>query len=81
MSETPDQILRHELAEAVGAEAADRALAEDDRAPARHGGLVATLWSNRLLIAVLLVVAIIVGAFLSVLTGSWFLMGWPPTRS
>lgn len=68
--------MQRELEDVVGPEAAQRALDEDEReAPRERQTLLAAAWSSRLLIGLLLVVALVVGAFLSVLTGSWWLMG------
>ena len=67
--------MQSELEEVVGPEAAERALDEDEReGPPQRQTLLAVAWSSRLLIGLLLVAALVVGAFLSVLTGSWWLM-------
>jgi membrane protein implicated in regulation of membrane protease activity len=75
MPENVNDILERELVEAVGPEAAQRALAEEATSPPpQRQTLLGAAWSSRLLIGLLLVVALVVGAFLSVLSGSWWLM-------
>jgi hypothetical protein len=75
MEPSAKQIMERELAEVVGPDAAHRTL-ETDRAepvPERQT-LLGAAWSSRLLIGLLLVAALVVGAFLSLLTGSWWLL-------
>ena len=67
--------MREELEDVVGTERAERALEASDRQPApERPSLLSAAWSSRLLIGLLLVVALVVGAFLSLLTGSWWLL-------
>jgi hypothetical protein len=75
MERSAREILQRELEEVVGPEAAQRALDEDERdAPRQRQTVLAAAWSSRLLIGLLLMVALVVGAFLSILTGSWWLL-------
>ena len=75
MEESARQIMREELEDVVGTERAERALEASDRQPApERPSLLSAAWSSRLLIGLLLVVALVVGAFLSLLTGSWWLL-------
>ena len=75
MARDAQEILAAELEDAVGPEAARRALqAGGGHAPRTPRPILAAAWSSRLLIGVLLVAAVVVGAFLSVLTGSWWLL-------
>jgi hypothetical protein len=76
LSPTANRLLDEELREIAGddrpIEHADRAAA--DR-PARHGGgWAATLSDNRIPIAVTFVLAVVVGAIVSLVTGSWWLL-------
>jgi hypothetical protein len=75
MEQTAKQIMEHELSEVVGAEVARRTLEADGSEPVQpRQTLLGAAWSSRLLIGILLVAAVVVGAFLSVLTGSWWLL-------
>ena len=75
MPENVNDILERELVEAVGPEAARRALADEPTSPPpKRQTLLGAAWSSRLLIGLVLVVALVVGTFLSVLSGSWWLM-------
>jgi hypothetical protein len=68
--------MQHELEAIVGPERAERALDGDaERSGSERPGLLSAAWSSRLLIGLTLVAALVVGAFLSLLTGSWWLLG------
>ena len=68
--------MQHELEAVVGTERAERALDGDAERPGpERPGLLSAAWSSRLLIGLTLVAALVVGAFLSLLTGSWWLLG------
>jgi hypothetical protein len=75
MEPSAKQIMERELAEVVGPDAAHRTVETDQAEPVpERQTLLAAAWSSRLLIGLLLVAAVVVGAFLSLLTGSWWLL-------
>jgi hypothetical protein len=75
MEPSAKQIMERELAEVVGPDAAHRTVETDRAEPVpERPTLLGAAWSSRLLIGLLLVAALVVGAFLSLLTGSWWLL-------
>ena len=63
-----------ELEDAVGPEAAQRAAEGYETPSGRPRPLLAEIWSSRLLVAIFGAAAVVFGAFLSILTGSWWLL-------
>ncbi|HYP47286.1 MAG TPA: hypothetical protein VEQ61_01490 [Thermoleophilaceae bacterium] len=68
-----EQLLMHELEDAVGSEAAAGMAGKLDLARRRSlSPALTTVWSNRLPIAVVGVTAVVIGGFLTVLLGGWW---------
>jgi len=75
LSQEANRQLTEELREAVGRDEAtvsEERLARARERHATHGGLVATLASNRLYIAISFLVMVVVGAAIALATGSWW---------
>lgn len=77
LSPEANRVLTEELRAAVGGDSvevpADRRHAERDR-HGGHGGFAVTLSENRLIMAMTLLAALVVGAVVSLATGSWWFL-------